>query len=355
MPIYKVSGQKKFKVRVNYVASKGNYKAKYATADSYLEATQKYEELYKNRFFENKLTLGALCDDYKRSISPRVKVSTYETIEILLNKILREFGENIYIHDITPTLVRNWNTRLLNSKYSRSYIHDLSARFATLMNYAEQYYGLTQNPVKLAGMIYKGVCPEKKIFTIDEFIQFMNHIDKEKELTYWVIFQVMFFTGCRIGEILALYPSDIDFDNHLISINKTYCVSHGHRYLNTPKTAKSSRQIRIPTFLSDILSEYVKRLPVSDLRIFFNVSSHGLKSKQDVICKRAGLKKIRIHDFRHSAASYLISQNIPLLEVSKRLGHTSPVITYKVYGHLYPDKDKKIAALEEKDFENWDL
>lgn len=355
MPIYKKSGQKKFQVRVNYVDSSGKYRTKYATANSYLEAAQKYEELYKNRFLEQKLTLGNLCEDYKNSVKPRLKMQAYLSLCTETNKILKGFGDSIYIKDITPALVRTWNSELLNSNYSQFYIKHLNGRLQTILHYAEQYYGLKQNAAKLAREKLPKISKERNILTIDDFICFMNCIDKEKELTYWVIFQVLFFTGCRVGEVLALFPSDIDFIENTINIDKTYFVCHGKKYLNSPKTDKSIRKIKIPPFLVKILADYIEKLPVQDIRIFFNASLGGISKKRNVICKRAGLQRISTHDFRHSAASYLIAQNIPILEVSQRLGHTTPITTYKTYAHLYPNKDKEIAELEEKDFDSWDF
>lgn len=355
MPIYKVKGSKKYKVRVNYVDTDGNYKAKYATADTYEDAVVKYQELYENRLVKNQLTLGELMKEYLKVIQLKDKLSTYITLKAHCYTILKFSDSKIRIKDITPLYIRKWQNALVDYGYAPGTIYVVNSFFGSLMTFAEEFYGLKSNPVKLAGKIGRTKDVEKNFYTLQEFNQFVAAIDRKKYLSYWVLFNLLFYTGCRIGEALALYADDIDFEAQTITINKTYHRIYKKEYISAPKTDSANRKVKIPQYLTDILKDYVKRLPVPGLRLFFNVNRYKLHKVKNLVCQEANLKEIRIHDFRHSAISFLISRNVPILEISKRVGHSTPNITYGVYAHLYPNKDRNIAQKEDEDFKNWDL
>ena len=263
--------------------------------------------------------------------------------------------EKMYIEDISPAFVRKWQTKILKSGYAKSHIKTINSRFSALMHYGEVYYGLKRNPVKLAGRLEIMDTHEKEIYTLEDFKRFLTGFDKKNDLTYWVLFNVLFYTGCRFGEVMALYPADIDFQRQSISITKTFSHLHGQSYISPPKTNKSIRKIGIPHFLLQILQDYIQRLPASDMRIFFNITQAKARYAMKKACEKVGVKCIRIHDFRHSAISFLVSKEVPMLEVSHRAGHSSADITYQIYAHLYPERDKRIADLEDEDFKSWNI
>lgn len=354
MPIYKVKGKKKYEVRVNYVDVDGKYKTKYGSATTYSDAIDKYKELYENRFSKTSIRLGDLCDLFLKDKSLRIKPSAYNTYCKVINVILRYFEKDLEIGNLTPLLIRNWHNQLFREHCSKTTVANYNNVLSLLMKYAIQYLGLKGNPVELAGKVSKSPYPHRDFYTFDEFNRFLGSIDQDKDYPYWILYQVLFYTGCRIGEAFALFPSDIDLDKCMISISKTYIILDGQPYLSPPKTKNANRKIKIPQFLSDLLREYIQRLPVENIRLFFPITSNNLAKHNIKYSKIANLKPIRIHDFRHSAISFLISKNVPIMEISKRVGHSSPEITYRVYAHLYPDKDQKIANLEQKDFEDWE-
>lgn len=106
----------------------------------------------------------------------------------------------------------------------------------------------------------------------------------------------------------------------------------------------SKRSISVPQFLKEDLEDYISSMykPQKEDRVF-EITKYFLEHEMQRGIKKSGVKKIRIHDLRHSHASHLIHMGVPVLEVSRRLGHQSPNITLSVYGHLYPDKQKKLA------------
>ena len=155
---------------------------------------------------------------------------------------------------------------------------------------------------------------------------------------------VLYWCGLRIGELLALSLSDIDFEGGIISVTKTYNQLSGREIISTPKTPSSVRKVSMPAFLVDELKEYIGLLyePKEDQRIF-QISKSKINSNFHKLSDQAGLKRITIHGLRHSHVSLLISKKYDIFEVSKRIGHKSVKTTQDIYGHLFDDVQKSIA------------
>lgn len=113
--------------------------------------------------------------------------------------------------------------------------------------------------------------------------------------------------------------------------------------ITTPKTPKSNRVIKMPQFLCEEMRDYMKQLygAETDSRIF-PITKHYLKREMERGCKETGVKKIRIHDLRHSAISLLIDMGFSALAIAERVGHESIDITYR-YAHLFPTRQSEMA------------
>ncbi|WP_246240872.1 site-specific integrase [Anaerocolumna sedimenticola] len=157
-------------------------------------------------------------------------------------------------------------------------------------------------------------------------------------------FDVLFYTGMRSGELLALTPEDI-LPEKRINICKNYAMVNGVEMFLVPKTPRSKRCIAIPDFLYDELQEYMARLYECepDKKIFY-FTKHALEKEIKRKAEVAGLPVIRVHDLRHSHASLLIEMGFNILMVSQRLGHEKVETTWQTYAHLYPDKEKMLAS-----------
>lgn len=353
MPISKNQKSKKYTVRINYTDKNKRHLSKYGTANSYREAKELEKDLYEKRFVDTSITFGNLCEKYIKDSEIRCKLNTVTVIKKIIRKLLITIDERMRIDDLNPSFVRNWQTKLLSEQYSPSYIRRLNATLQSIMNLAVQYYNLPENPVKIAGQIGSYYGKEKRYFTLQEFNKFLTGIDKEKDLSSWVLFNVLFYTGCRIGEALALYPKDINLRKETISISKNFQLIDGTPYITTPKTQNSNRCLKIPHFLCEILKDYIEHLPTKNIRLFFNINYTHLRRVKTKACKLTGIKYIKNHELRHSNITFLISKEVPILEIAKQVGHASPDITYAVYAHLYPNRDQMIADLEDQDLHNW--
>ena len=156
-----------------------------------------------------------------------------------------------------------------------------------------------------------------------------DHIIRTKLLPYWC--------GIREGELLALTPADFDFEKCTVSITKSYQRLNGQDLITTPKTEKSNRVIKMPQFLADEMQDYLKQLyGIEPNDRMFAVTKSYLHREMDRGAKEAGVKRIRIHDIRHSAVSLLIDMGFSATAIADRVGHESIDITYN-YGDVRAD------------------
>lgn len=161
-----------------------------------------------------------------------------------------------------------------------------------------------------------------------------------------VIFYLFFYSGIREGELLALTLNDFDFDKNTVSITKNYARVNNQDIIQTPKTPKSKRTITLPAEIMEMVKEYGGMLydykPTDRL---FPTQKSFLTREMVRGCKLSGVKKIRIHDLRHSHASLLIELGFAPLLISERLGHENVETTLNTYSHLYPNKHGEVAEI----------
>ena len=184
---------------------------------------------------------------------------------------------------------------------------------------------------------------EMLFWTNEEFKVFIEAM--ESRPVGYTVFMVMYYTGLRVGELLALTPEDIDFDRHIISVNKNYQRLNGKEYIYPPKTEKGYRDVVMPQSLETCIRVYMDSifgLQPTD-RIFpYDKSYMGRQMKYG--CEKAGIQKIRVHGVRHTHASLLIDMGCTPLLVAERLGHEKVQTTLDTYAHLYPNKQNEVAA-----------
>ena len=197
----------------------------------------------------------------------------------------------------------------------------------------------------------------RKYIDVAEKIAFKKE-QEEKNLydwNYYVFFNIAFYTGLRKGEIHALRWNDID--NNYLSVKRSISQKLHNRDVETPPKNRSSiRTIQIPLPLIKILNEHKERQKrlgnfSEDNRILGDekcVRDTSIQNRNNLYSTLAGIKRIRIHDFRHSHASLLANMGINIQEIARRLGHAKIEITWNTYSHLYPrEEEKAITVLNE--------
>lgn len=180
-------------------------------------------------------------------------------------------------------------------------------------------------------------------WTKDEYLTFAAEV-MDKPIYYYA-FELLYWCGIRLGELLALTPADFDFDKAVVSITKSYQNIKGLDVVTSPKTANSNRRVKMPQFLCDEMLDCPKMFYsiTPSERIFQELSKSKMAREMRRVCKITGVKVIRIHDLRHSHVSLLINEGFSALEIGSRVGHKAEKITYR-YAYLFPDKQDKLAA-----------
>lgn len=212
-----------------------------------------------------------------------------------------------------------------------------------MFNHAVRFYELKKNPVIKAGPLGKGKADEMNFWTKEEYLKFIEAV-KDKPVSYYA-FQILYWCGLRLGELLALCASDIDTKNKVLHITKSYQKIGGKDVITDPKTPKSKRDVSIPDFLCVKLEQYLGMLygymPTDRI---FQISKSYLHHEMDRGAKAAGVKRIHIHNIRHSSVSLLINMGFTAVAIGNRVGHESADITYR-YAHMFPSEQNEMAAM----------
>jgi len=178
-------------------------------------------------------------------------------------------------------------------------------------------------------------------WTKDEYLKFADAM-MDKPISYYA-FEILYWCGLRMGELLALTPADFDFDKETVSVTKSYQRISGKDIITEPKTQKSNRTISMPKVLNEEMHEYLQMLyGIQSTDRIFPVTKSYLHHEMDRGSKVSGVKRIRIHDIRHSHVSLLVEMGFSALAIADRVGHESIDITYR-YAHLFPTKQTEIA------------
>lgn len=298
------------------------------------------------------MSFSSFAEIYLQDMEHRLRASTVRGKRyVIQEKILPWFG-HLSMGEIRPCDVRHWETELLQCQksngaaYSPTYLKTIYNQLNAIFNYAVTYYELRENPCRKAGSIGSCHAREMQFWTLAEFRLFASELPPGTAVA--AAFQTLYFTGMRIGELLALTCADIDFSSRTISISKSCQRSRKGDVVTPPKTARGNRVISIPTFLADVLRRYVSALPSEPETLLFPFHKYVLTKELERICRKLDLKRIRLHDLRHSHASLLIELGFTPLLIAERLGHEKIETTMNVYSHLYPGKQQEVAEKLDK-------
>lgn len=286
------------------------------------------------------MSLAGFYKLYERDVRPRIRESTWATKDSIIRKrILPELGR-LPLNKIDPVQVLKWQNGLKAQALSDSYIHTIANQLSALLNHAVTFYGLKSNPQLKVGKPGKADPREMDYWTREEYLKFSEAI-MNKPMSY-VAFETLYWTGLREGELLALTPEDIDLEKGTISVTKSYQRLKRQDIVGPPKTPKSRRVVVIPEFLVDELGEYIAQSDIAPDQRMFPVTKNYLYHEIDRGSEAAGVKRIRVHDLRHSHVSLLIDEGFNALAIADRVGHEATDITYR-YAHLFESKRTEIC------------
>lgn len=378
MPIYKMTDEKgknirkdglqKYRVRVNYTDALG--KPRQITRVAYGSDAAKALEMQltaqvNSRELAPKMTVMQLFEEYIAAKRSEVRETSLDkTTRILKKNVLPKF-ESTKLDSLSVPMVQNWKQEISAQGLSFTTRKNIYGEFRAMINYAVKMEYIPKNPVTIAGNFKAPLEPEKEMlfYTPEEFKRFIAaaHECAEQaeaegsvfEWNYYVFFNIAFYMGMRKGEINALQWSDIK--GGYLSITKSVAqkLSGGDRF-TPPKNKSSIRTIQIPRRLQTILEEHRKRSE-SSLECFTEaayicggerpIRDTSIEKKNKHYAELAGVKRIRIHDFRHSHASLLANEGINIQEIARRLGHSNISMTWNTYSHLYPREEERAVRV----------
>lgn len=294
------------------------------------------------------MTMESFCKLYEEDVKPGMKRSTWLTKEsIIRSKIIPYLGQR-KVSEITAKDVIDWQNamRKLKNKSGKpiapTYLKTIHGQLSAIFNHAMKFYDLAANPAQKAGTMGAEESKEMEFWTKEEYLKFSEAM-MDKPISYYA-FELLYWCGVREGELLALNLKDVDLEKRTISITKSYQRLGKKDVVSPPKTPKSKRVITIPEFLATDIKDYMDSLyDLQENDRLFPITKYYLEHEMQRGIKESGVKRIRVHDLRHSHASMLIELGFSPLEIANRLGHEKVETTLNTYAHLYPNKQTKLA------------
>lgn len=319
---------------------------------------QEEEAKFLLRFNPKSKKFGIVANSYFDNLRTYCKYSTYYTYIKDYNKHIKPYFEDKDINSINIPTYNLWYEKMAKKGLSAKYLNKINSLLKNIFQYAIQSYGLESNPVvKTFKTKYDKIVTDKiRYITKEEFDKFISVAD---DPTYKLLFEMLFYTGARIGEVICLTWNDIDLNDKYISITKTLYKIHN----NTPTSNKTNqnRQIYLnDSFVRNLASFKATKTQYKDFSnnwyVFGDIktlSTTQIQRKKHQWFLASGVHEITIHEFRHSHVSFCINEYLKnngkdsqgfLILLSQRLGHTIPVM-FKTYLHLFPNTQNEIVDL----------
>ena len=336
----------------------------FKTKNEALKAEREYS-LKMNVVKEDKnMTFKELYTKYYSYQEDKVKPTTLKTYRDRIKYM--GLLDNVELVNLDWDLYQKWRAQINKTNLCDRYKTDIQKFIKQVINFAEKQWDFNLRkfynklePFKTLGALKK----EMDFYEPEEFFKFISVVD---DLRYKCFFELLYYCGLRRSEARGLQWKHIDFKNKLLTVsqqvlNPSNSNASTEWYISSTKTEASNRTIPIATTLLNDLAELKKSneriakfkqtwfvlgddIPMATGRMYFY---------RDKYAEKAGVRRIRLHDFRHSCASALISGSAPITAVSNFLGHSETTETLETYTHMFK-KDlanvPKFFDTLEKDF-----
>lgn len=303
----------------------------------------------------------------RKNIEQRTKEEYWD---ILNHRVFPAIGD-IPVSNLDGFVLDELVTTLMDKGYCTRTISNTICVVRLILKYAYRKGLIESNPLSKMDDL-----PRNKkedcihYFTPAQCKLFLAELDN-RNIVYKTMFYVLIYGGLRRGEVCVLRWSDVDFSNGTIHIRRAVSHTHDGLVIKTPKTAAGNRTISLPAACFELLEKlkemdkslgidlaqgqdgYVFKeakkgnrfVPPQQLTVEFKriIKIHNRKS---AVAEQ--LPNIRLHDLRHTSATLLISQNVDVETVARRLGHANPSITLNVYAHPTMEGDYRASKVMEE-------
>lgn len=338
MPVYKDEKRGTWYVRVkvkNPATGEwvGKTKRGFATKR---EAKEAERELLSEPNTSQNLTFHQISDEYNnfKQFSPEQK----RKHEVHFEKRFSKYYD-MPIKKITPAMLVSWETDLITNDTSATKTKNDTITFVKgVFKHAATVYGVKDISVVLEPIrkTKEEIMREMEVWTPEEFEQFISCVDGEHFRNYYTF---LYWSGCRRGEAIALQKSDVVGD--AVTISKS--MKH---YINgfTPTKTGTTRKIQMDSVTLAMLNREKEQPGPFVFGGETSLSITAIDSRFKKAIEKSGVKKIRLHDLRHSHATLLINSGVNIVAVSKRLGHATIEQTLKTYTHLLESTDNDMMT-----------
>lgn len=336
----------------------------YMTEEEAIQAEKIYLNKYKDVEVNPHMTFKEAYTIYYDYQKDKIKDSTLKTYRDRIKYM--GLLDNVELVNLNWDLYQKWRAQMNKTNLCDRYKTDIQKFIKQIINFAEKQWDFNLRkfynklePFKTPGALKK----EMDFYEPEEFFKFISVVD---DLRYKCFFELLYYCGLRRSEARGLQWKHIDFNNRTLTVsqqvlNPSNSNASTEWYISSTKTEASNRTIPISTTLLNDLAELKKTnerlskfkqtwfvlgddVPMATGRMYFY---------RDKYAEKAGIRRIRLHDFRHSCASALISGAAPITAVSNFLGHSETTETLETYTHMFK-KDlanvPKFFDTLEKDF-----
>jgi integrase len=328
-----------------------------------LKALLRDQQIGKPLATSERLTIGSYLASWLKTVRDDIRPSTFIQYEVSVRCHLTPSLGRVQLTKLTPQQVREFVAAKIEAGLSPTTANLARAVLRRALEFAVEDGLIYRNPAKV--MRQKGATSGRPKFkgqylTEEEARTFLNTI---KDHRLEALYSTALALGLRRGEALALRWCDVDLEQGLLRVTGTLCRGSkgtGIQRLPTPKTKESERTIRLPAPLLAKLR--VHRIRQMESRLLAGTRWRGnpwdlvftstvgtaidprnVNRQFDALLSKAGLRHIRVHDARHTAAVLMLAQDIPLKVVSDILGHANIRITADTYAHVLPRQEQHAA------------
>lgn len=306
-------------------------------------------------FTSTKVTLHEYLEEWLVSTKTSTKPRTWSHYGQLVRQYISPRLGQIKVKDLRPEHVQSFYNLMQQDNVGVFTIRKIHAVLHSALSHALKMNMINYNP---ASSVIKPQKPSREMAIFDES-QVSQMLIAAKETRLEPILHLAVTTGMRQMELLGLKWVDLDWVDRTIKVERQLVrPEEGNVQFTSPKTKFGRRAISLGTRTIEVLRSWYERQHVErreaeaqwrENGLIFTTDDGGPLDPRNLLrdFKRllgdAGLPVIRFHDLRHTAASLMLSHGVPVLVVSRMLGHSRPSITLDVYGHLIPSAQAEVA------------
>lgn len=290
-------------------------------------------------------TVAAYADRWLRTY--RQSRGRADQVERTLRRHILPTLGHVPMRTLTPRVLQAWVNDLTDTGAAPTSVRNYAATLASILNAAVDDDVLTRSPFRKVTLPALDI-DQRRFLEPEEADRLIQEIpDRYKALIILAL-----ASGARWGELVGLRRHRYDWRKGTITITETLRELNGAFTTGPPKTRRSQRVIPLPSHAVAALNDHLVAYDVAADALIFTTPQGTPLSRANFrarvfapACARARIHGLRFHDLRHSSASWLLGDGIPIVLVSQRLGHASVSMTLNVYAHTMPASEDRLLAV----------